>query len=823
MALEKFSLKYGNACRERIAALLLRNALFTFFVFIVATASAQVFVDVADSLNVSAVPNSLQYGSGMSFYDFNEDGWDDLSFTMVDDSLIFYQNQGGTFQRLSSFLYGAGKVKHLVWVDYDNDGDMDIGLTTFENRYSLYQNDGNFNFTNVSVEAGLLQASERYYGISFADYDRDGYLDFYVTCYEQLGDESDFSRLNHLYHNNGDGTFTNVTNEAGVGDGIKLSFKGVWFDYNMDGWPDLFVINDRVFENSLYRNNGDGTFTDVSEEAGIQLGGQDPMTATVGDFDNDGDLDIFMTNTNSPFKRGQLLVNNGDGTFTQMAEEYGVDVFGWTWGAVWIDFDNDSDQDLFVAHGHPNLQIFESPDFLLENFDGEFFFEVGLQDMAGDSNRRSYSVTRGDFNNDGYYDMAVLNRAPDDVNLWQNAGGSNRYIKITLTGTASNRKAIGSWIRVYIGGHQYTQYTMCGENYIGQNSQHHIFGLGSAEAVDSVEVEYVLGHTDTYYSLESNLHYYFTEGETYSAEITASGPLVFCEGDSVVLDAGEHENYLWTTGDTTRTITVFEPGEIAVETSNEFGISAVSDTLQIEIYDMPNIDVITENPACSDSQDGSITLVNLSGVPADEVIWGETAGSVLQDSLPGGTYSYTFTDVNGCTAEGTVLLTAPQPLAAIISTSPEINGSDGEINVFVNGGTPPYSVLLNGEDALLINGNLSGGQYFVQVFDANDCQFSAEVEVEILTNAMGIAVSDISVFPNPVRSGEQLQLISSLRLADANIRITDLAGKAVFKSSLDIINSGVNEIPLNNLRPGAYLFQLISADQVLFVTKLIHL
>lgn len=752
----------------------LAHFVFGVVIFLCHAGWPQTFTDVAESLEVTAIPNSLQYGSGMSFYDFDKDGWDDLSFTMVDDSLVFYKNMGGTFEKLSSFMYGEGRVKHLVWVDYDNDGDLDIGLTTFEGKYQLFQNDGNFNFTDVSAEVGLMQAEERYYGMTFADYDRDGDLDMYVTCYEQLGDEDYFSRLNHLYRNNGDGTFTNVTNEAGVGDGIRLSFKGVWFDYDMDGWPDLFVINDRAFKNSLYKNNGDGTFTDVSEEAGVQLGGQDPMTATVGDFDNDGDLDIFMSNTSAPLKRGQLLVNNGDGTFSQLAEDYGVDVFGWTWGAVWVDYNNDTYQDLYVANGHPNLQNFNIQNFFLRSVGGLFFTDMTNMTMVGGDIFRSYSTARGDIDNDGFYDIAVLNRAPHDVNLWHNSRNDNHYIKITLTGTASNIMAIGSWIRVYIDGMQYTQYTMCGENYIAQNSQHHIFGLGDTTMVDSVQIEYVLGHTDTYYNLPADSSYYFTEGDTYQVSIEAMGSLTICAGDSVTLDAGEHHQYSWSNGHTERYLVVQNSGDYWLTAENEFGVVAHSDTVTVTQVPQPFIEAQVEHPVCFGDSSGSISLENLQGVPPAEILWDNGMSGAQLDSLPAGVYNYTFTDTNGCVATSEVLLQQPMLLTVLIFSFPEANGSDGAISMVINGGESPYTILI---DSVLNQGTfidgLQAGIYVITIIDDNGCVFTQEVEVQSTVSVTQFGQESFGLYPNPVEPGQQLMIkgnissIQSLQLLDA--------------------------------------------------------
>ena len=782
---------------------------------------AQTFVDVADSLGVSAIPMSLQYGSGVSFYDFNEDGWDDLSFVMVNDSNVFYINNGGTFEKLPSFIDGPGQTKHLVWVDYDNDGDLDIAVTTFEGRYKLYQNDGNFNFTDVSEQAGLIQANERHYGITFGDYDRDGYLDMYVTVYEQLGTpEQNWTRLNHLYRNNGDGTFTNVTEEAGVGDGIRLSFKGVWMDYDNDGWPDLFVINDRVYKNSLYRNNGDGTFTDVSVEAGIELGGQDPMTATVGDFDNDGDLDIYMTNTNSPLKRGMLLVNNGDGTFSQLAEDYGVDVFGWTWGAIWIDYDNDTDQDLYVAHGHPNLGITNNPNFLLENFDGLFFEEVTEQEMAGPDIKKSYGVARGDINNDGYYDIAVINRNPDDVQLWQNAGGANNHIKITLTGTASNRMAIGSWIKVFINGNQYTQYTLCGENYISQNSQHHIFGLADAEIVDSVWVEYNRGHIDKYYNLAANQHYYFTEGDTYLASLEVQGSTTICAGDSVTLHAGNHESYLWSTGDTTQYIVVSQPGTYFAQVTNAFHVQTATDTVEVILAPDPEIDFNATHPLCHNDSNGSITLENLVGAEAAEVNWSNGMTGVMIDSLAGGVYDFEFVDVIGCSASGSVLLQNPLPLSVQVFVFPETAGNDGGFNLIINGGVPPYFVYLDSMLVQPIMDDLSSGVYQLIVVDTNGCSFEVELQIGDLVSTDGHNHDIWAIYPNPAKSGAPL-FIRTKNSGTITLTIIDANGRQIYRNKKTALYTGQIHLNVPALSPGIYYVNVLDDSGALSSQRLI--
>lgn len=786
------------------------------------TCVSQEYEDGATQFGISVMnQNSDNWGSGMSFFDFNQDGWDDLMYTREGQSIKCYINESGILQEIDLNLPDFQMIKQAIWVDFDNDGDMDLMASTYLGKYQLFENDGNLNFTDISEDAGLLQNVHAHYGVTFGDYNRDGYLDLYVANYNAGFDANELVNNNQLYRNNGNGTFTNVTFEAGVGDGSNPSFMAGWIDYNNDSWPDIYVINDRAsYENSLYRNNGDGTFTDVTEEAGAAYSSRDPMTLSVSDFDNDSDLDIFLSNT-GPTLHTELLLNNGDDTFTEAAADYGLLQHIFSWGAVWVDVENDGRQDLFLGTSPIQSQELNPDIFFHQNEFG--FFETNETVLQGVTEGRTYAVARGDINNNGFYDIATHSIAPENAKLWVNSGGSNNYLKVTLQGTLSNRMAVGSWIRVYADNQTYYKYTMCGENYVSQNTQHHIFGLGQVDMVDSVQVEYTSGHIDTYYDLPVDSGYFFTEGETFKPAVEASGSLSFCEGDSVILNAEENESYLWNSGDTSQTITVFEPGSYFLEAQNEFGIVGWSDTLHVEVNSLPFIDVITENPTCSESQDGSISLVNQTGVSAAEVIWDETSGTVFHDSLDGGTYNYLFIDINGCTAQGSALITAPQPLIALFFTSPEIVGEDGEINIFVSGGTPPYTVFLNGEQALLNNDNMSAGEYVVEIFDDNDCLFTSLVEVETLTHVTEITGDEISVFPNPLQYEDELKLFSNVNSTNATIRVSDLSGKVIFQYSAGSLNPGVNEIPLKNIRQGTYLLQVLSDDRVLFTTNLIKL
>ncbi len=757
-------------------------------------ALGQSFTNVAAVQGVDILTNTTTYGCGVSFFDFNNDGWDDLSFCMRGDSARFYLNVEGTLQEQTPFLPILGDMKHVLWVDYDNDGDNDLFTTSFSGMHKLFRNDGQFNFTDVSVAAGLIQSNEKNFGASWGDYDRDGYLDLYVCTYEFEGTSSDYTRLNHLYRNNGDGTFTDVTMSAGVGNGIRLSFQSVWFDYDLDGWPDLFIINDRLYANTLYRNNGDGTFTDVTDSAGIGFPFNDPMTITLGDLDNDGDLDIFITNTGTmPDRACKLLVNNGDGTFTDMAETLGVDVLSWTWGGIWMDYDNDTFQDLYFASGVPIGPI--DHNYFFRNIGGLVFAD-SLAIFTGDHSAHSYSCARGDLDNNGFYDIVVHNLVPYHPYLWQNSGGPNAHIKFTLQGTVSNRPAIGSWIRVFAGGQQYTQYTLCGENFVGQNSQHHIFGLGQLTQVDSVEVEYVSGHIDTYFGPTINQAHHFTEGETYQASIQALGPLAFCAGDTVILDAGDHAAWQWNTGDTSRYLAVTSGGTYWVVAQNQYGVSAQSDSVVVEVFPTPQILVDVSMPSCAGSADGTIALENLSGPAAGSVIWNNGAQGAEIGDLPAGMVSYTYVDTNGCSTTGQVVLIEPDGILVQVSIVHATSADNGALSLVINGGIPPYQVTLDGVPVADPIEGLSPGIHQLLVSDANGCIWEAEVFIDDHTDIPERNHLPLLLSPNPAQNEVFLKVPERLE----EVTVSESGGRIVrqIRSAFD------GRILIGDLAPGSY-------------------
>jgi len=691
---------------------------------------SQHFVDIGNELNIA--PSYLSddnWGAGLSFFDVNQDGWDDLTFARDFDSLLVYFNFEGDFSRVAIPLPEFGKLKNATWADYDNDGDMDLFLSFYSGHFYLMQNNGEFEFTDVTAATGLTNLPAQNYGITLADLNRDGYLDVLISRYSGIPSAPGIQKFNLLYIANGDGTFSNATFNSGLLNTVRPTFLSVLFDYDKNGWPDIYEINDRTpSDNIMHKNLGEATFVNATDESNSAFTHGHPMTATVGDYNNDGYLDVFMTNsTYSPSLdiTTTLLKNEGTGYFSDVSENTGLDLHLFSWGAVWIDVDNDGLQDLYIATSPivSNAAIYKDL-FFKQNTDHTFSQDSTF--FPGINAQRNYAVARGDLNNDGFYDIVTHSISPYESNVWLNSGNENHFIKISLEGMVSNRMAIGAWIQVCSNDTYQYQYIMCGENYISQNSQHHIFGLGSTSIVDSVIVEYPSGHVDRFYNLPSNLHYYFREGETYSASITLNENTLLCPGESVTLDAGVHSSYLWNTGDTSQTISVNQTGTYYLEAWNAFGLSAYSDTLDVVVVPEAEVQFTLQHVSCSGAQDGSVA-VQISTGPVQEIIWNTGATDTLIQQLGGDIYSFNALDSAGCAVTGEVSLHEPSPLVAQAATTDALCFGDfnGTAQTQIIGGTPPFTIEWNGWNP----DNLSAGSYSTMVTDQNGCEYTVSFTI----------------------------------------------------------------------------------------------
>lgn len=468
------------------------------------------FTEESAQRGVSFVSDHHWWGNGVSCYDWNKDGWPDISLCATGTAPAFYQNNGdGTFSPVAFGISNTMEAKSITWVDYDNDGDADIFLTRVFGPWSLYRNNGSFGFTEATNLAGLGQLNYfQTMGASWGDINNDGHLDLYICNYNWNDGVT-----NKIYLNNGNGSFTDYSVPSGANNGDYTSFQAVFADFNMDGLTDISLTNDRqVSANALYVNTGDGVFSDVSASSGVNVI-VDAMSNSIEDFDNDGDLDIYVSNHDE----GNLLFkNNGDLTFTDIALDAGVTVNQVCWSAIWLDQNLDGWQDLFVATSPLDTNNQQTPIvpnyFFTNNQNGTFNYQSdsGFEPFV----TQTYCGGSADIDQDGAPDLVLSGRDPFGAEVWINSVENHTSITVSLEGTVSNRDGIGSTIRCYNNGNVLTRYTKCGEGHLSQNSQYILFGLDGASTVDSITVNWLSGTEDCFYNVSANQTFHIIEGSS---------------------------------------------------------------------------------------------------------------------------------------------------------------------------------------------------------------------------------------------------------------------------------------------------------------------
>ncbi|WP_439152745.1 FG-GAP-like repeat-containing protein [Winogradskyella sp.] len=480
------------------------------FVFLSNTLKCQIsYQNLASELGVDVVCGDTYLGNGISFFDYDNDGWDDISVSSASNfPLVFFKNINGNFvQQNLNIPENSHQTRQINWVDIDNDGDNDLFVTSDNSGNRLFENTGNMIMLEITQECGMLSEALNSFGASWGDYNNDGFLDVFIS-------NRDTTIPSILYKNNGDKTFTLVNNEAGLINTGTMSFCSAFFDYNNDGFQDIYVSNDKViYSNILYKNNGDGTFTDVSiaSETNIFI---DAMSVTIDDYNSDGWMDIYVTNS-SP--GNVFFKNNGDGTFTDIALPSGTIFNSIGWGAVFLDADNDKDLDLYVSSEYDGtVPNYLSSAFYVNNNDNTFTLD---NTIVPNDNAKSFSNAIGDTDNNGYPEIVVNNIIHNNIFLWKNNSPmANNWLKVRLEGTESNRNGIGSLIEISSGGHIQYRYTLCGEGYLAQNSATEIIGVGNNTIIDYVKVKWLSGVEDVIYNVDVNQTLEIIEGSSLSLD-----------------------------------------------------------------------------------------------------------------------------------------------------------------------------------------------------------------------------------------------------------------------------------------------------------------
>jgi hypothetical protein len=508
------------------------------------------FTDIRKNAGITFVQDSTEsedkyyletMGTGVAWLDYDQDGLMDLYFVQTGATDVYkpsrplrsalYRNNGdGTFTDVTekAGVGGEGHYGQGVAVgDYNNDGYPDLYVTGY-GRAILYRNNGDGTFTDVTAKAGVADEGKWSTSAGWFDFDKDGWLDLVVTNYldwtpasnEWCGERAPGYRSycapgnyrgqkTKLYHNNHDGTFTDVSDKSGVGLPESKGMGLVLADFNQDGWPDIAIAND-TWPNFLLQNNRDGTFSDVSLLSGLAASEDGRYEAGMGidasDVDGDGLLDVYITHLD--FELNRLYHNNGDGTFTDVTYNSGIGNKAFLLSGVaakFIDYDNDGWPDIVQANGAmvDNVSLYHSmisykePLLMWHNLGGGHF-ENSSDRLGPDFTHRiaGRGLATADFMNDGAMGIAVVARGDYPELLRNDGANTNHWLEVLLIGTQSNRDGIGAILKLTSGGAVRVEQSKGGTSYMSASDPRIHFGLGKRTKIDSLMITWPSGHVD---------------------------------------------------------------------------------------------------------------------------------------------------------------------------------------------------------------------------------------------------------------------------------------------------------------------------------------
>jgi enediyne biosynthesis protein E4 len=498
-------------------------------------------------------------GAGCAFFDYDNDGWMDIYLVNSGPSdffkpakplknALYHNNHDGTFTDVTDKAGVAGGTfgMGVAAGDYDGDGWQDLYVTSY-GRNILYHNNHDGTFTDMTDKAGVAATGWSTCAVWF-DYDNDGKLDLFVSSFVLYNKEMSCgnNRLglkyyciprvfkpqpSHLFHNSGEGAFTDVSKESGILNSPGKSFGVVATDVNNDGWVDLFVANDTM-PNFLFINKGNGKFEEVGLAAGVaysEAGSpRSGMGVDAGDYDGDGWQDLFVANIDQELF--SLYHNQHDLTFTDEPGEIGPATRSLSgWGLKFFDYDNDGNPDLFLANGHPDDMVetltvrvkYREPILMFENTGGTFKNVSAQSGAVFSKDFPARGMAVGDFDNDGDLDLLISNNGGAPLLLRNEGGNRNNWLGLQLVATKSNPAAVGAIITWQVGAIKHSRLKTNGGSYLASHDPREILGAGRGGKIDAVAIQWPSGKVDKLTNLPINTYIKVVEGVGIKG--TASG------------------------------------------------------------------------------------------------------------------------------------------------------------------------------------------------------------------------------------------------------------------------------------------------------------
>jgi hypothetical protein len=498
-------------------------------------------------------------GGGGLFFDYDNDGWLDIYLVNSGPSdfyspktpirnALYHNNHDGTFTDVTEKAgVGCGQMGQFgmgaAAADYDGDGWVDLYVTNY-GKNVLFHNNGNGTFTDVTNKAGVAAPGWSTQATWF-DYDNDGKLDLFVSSFVEYsaagtifcGDNRAGRRYycvprvfkprpSHLFHNNGDGTFTDVSEQSGIAKSPGKSFGAVATDVNNDGLMDLFVANDTM-PNFLFINNGKGNFEEIALPAGVAYSDSGAPRSGMGvdaaDYDGDGWQDLFVANIDQELF--SLYQNQKDLTFIDKPGEIGQATRLLSgWGLKFFDYDNDGNPDLILCNGHPDDMIeiqslrvkYKEPLLLFENADGKYKNVSAISGPVFSKDFPARGLAVGDYNNDGALDVLIVNNGAAPILLRNEGGNRNNWLGLQLVSTRSNPGAVGAIITWEVAGVKRSRLKTSGGSYLSSHDPREILGVGKATKIERVEIKWPSGRVDKLTDPPLNRYVKVVEGQGWS-------------------------------------------------------------------------------------------------------------------------------------------------------------------------------------------------------------------------------------------------------------------------------------------------------------------